>query len=588
MPPHFLQPPSAPLATWGGIVGLLLAGFLWDLTTPLGYVPWLLYLPALLLTLALPYRWDAPALAGLCTLLILSAHLVSPLKGDGNPQAALFNRTLGIAILWLMAGAGLLYKRVEDRLRKNDARFRVIFEQAAVGVVQIDTATGRFVHANQRYCEIVGLSAERMTASTFMDLTHAADLQEGLDNMARLVAGEIHTFTMDTRYVRPDGSIVWVTLTVSPMWAPGERPDYHIAVVEDITARKRAEEKLDLVYKELQDILDSAPAMIWYKDKENRILRANKPAAESIGLSPQEIDQPVEPFFGEPEIRIGRLLFTLPLGRVVGRVEDDGGALGIQVVEAKPFAANLGVVEQVVRQGFGHDVRAVVVGERREREVLRPEQIAGPAQEKVPLEQGKDDVRRPEKAWRALDRDGAVRRVVAAQGVEGSRKRPAGHGRQYVGLLRQPIPLQFEQDGRREDGGAAAPARHGETDEVPVGVGTGQGRRLDRLRLRRRQGYFDLVATERGEIPGHVVGGEVGSGGDLLHLILGGQPSARLFGVNVAVRRDDRATGQAHEAGRPPKEEESSLLHLDPTLFAERMSRKRSAGLQPLPSGPIA
>jgi PAS domain S-box-containing protein len=289
MPPHFLQPPGAPLATLGGIVGLLLAGFLWDLTTPLGYVPWLLYLPTLLLTLALPYRWDAPALAGLCTLLILSAHLSSPLKGGGNPQAALFNRTLGIAILWLMAGTCLLYKRAEDRLRKNDTRFRVIFEQAAVGVAQIETATGRFVRVNQRYCEIVGLSAERMTAATFMDLTYAEDLQENLDNMARLVAGETHTFTMDKRYVRPDGSVVWVTLTVSPMWAPGERPDYHIAVVEDITARKRAEEKLDLVYKELQDILDSAPAMIWYKDKENRILRANKPAAESIGLSPQEV-----------------------------------------------------------------------------------------------------------------------------------------------------------------------------------------------------------------------------------------------------------------------------------------------------------
>lgn len=289
MPPRFLQPPGAPLVTLGGIIGLLLAGFLWDLTTPLGYVPWLLYLPALLLTLALPYRWDAPALAGLCTLLILSAHLLSPLKGGGNPQAALFNRTLGIAILWLMAGSCLLYKRTEDRLRKNDTRFRMIFEQAAVGVAQIETATGRFVHVNQRYCEIVGLSAERMTASTFMELTHAADLPEELDNMARLAAETIRTFTMEKRYLRPDGSIVWVTLTVSPMWAPGDRPDYHIAVAEDITARKRAEEKLDLVSKELQDILDSVPAMIWYKDKENCILRANKPAAKSIGRSPKEL-----------------------------------------------------------------------------------------------------------------------------------------------------------------------------------------------------------------------------------------------------------------------------------------------------------
>lgn len=96
MPPRFLQPPGAPLATLGGIVGLLLAGFLWDLTTPRGYIPWLLYLPALLLTLALPHRWNAPALAGLCTLLILLGHITSPLKGAGNPQAAIFNRTLGI------------------------------------------------------------------------------------------------------------------------------------------------------------------------------------------------------------------------------------------------------------------------------------------------------------------------------------------------------------------------------------------------------------------------------------------------------------------------------------------------------------
>nr|MBI3611903.1 PAS domain S-box protein [Nitrospirota bacterium] len=280
--------PSRATAT-AGIVILVLAGFLWDLATPPGYVPWLLYVPALMFTLALPYRWGTLALASLCTVLVLLGCVDLSSGQGGNAQAALFNRTLGIAILWLVAGGCLFHQRAETSLRKNETRFRVIFEQAAVGVAQIETATGRFVHVNQRYCEIVGLSAERMTASTFMDLTHAADLQEDLDNLARLVAGTIRTFMMDKRYVRPDGSIVWVTLTVSPMWAPGERPDYHIAVVEDITARKRVEEKLDLVSKELQDILDSAPAMIWYKDKENRILRANKPAAESIGLSPQEV-----------------------------------------------------------------------------------------------------------------------------------------------------------------------------------------------------------------------------------------------------------------------------------------------------------
>ncbi|TAJ10071.1 MAG: PAS domain S-box protein [Nitrospirae bacterium] len=297
MLPRFLQLPGVPLATSGSIAGLLLAGFLWDLTTPLGYVPWLLYLPALLLTLALPARWAAPALAGLCTLLILLGHVNSPLKGGGNAQAAIFNRTLGIAMLWLMAGSCLLYKRAEDRLREKDARFRVIFEQAAVGVAQIDTATGRFVQVNQRYCEIVGLSAEQMTASTFMDLTHAADLQEDLDNMARLVAGDIHTFTMDKRYVRPDGSIVWVTLTVSPMWAPGDQPDYHIAVVEDITLRKQAEAGLVQLQLQHETILQAAGEGIYGLDTEGRVTFVNQAAARMTGWQ-------VEDLMGQPMHRL--------------------------------------------------------------------------------------------------------------------------------------------------------------------------------------------------------------------------------------------------------------------------------------------
>lgn len=196
-----------------------------------------------------------------------------------------------------MAGACLLYKRGEDRLRKNEARFRVIFEQAAVGVAQIETATGRFIQVNQRYCEIVGLSAERMTASTFMDLTHAADLQEDLDNMARLVAGEIHTFTMDKRYVRPDGSIVWVTLTVSPMWAPGDRPDYHIAVVKDITLRKQAEELLTQLQVQHETILQAAGEGIYGLDPEGRLTFANQAAARMIGWT-------VEDLVGQPMHRL--------------------------------------------------------------------------------------------------------------------------------------------------------------------------------------------------------------------------------------------------------------------------------------------
>ncbi len=144
------------------------------------------------------------------------------------------------------------HKRSESRLRESEERFRAIFEQAAVGVAQIETNTGRFYRVNQAYCDIVGYKQEEMTATTFMKITHPDDLQGDLDNMQKLVAGEIREFSMEKRYFRTDGSIVWVYLTVSPMWSIGEEPNYHIAVVEDITERKRAEEEL----QEAHDLLE--------------------------------------------------------------------------------------------------------------------------------------------------------------------------------------------------------------------------------------------------------------------------------------------------------------------------------------------
>ena len=74
----------------------------------------------------------------------------------------------------------------DDALRVSEQRFRALFEQAAVGVAQIETATGRFRRVNKKYCEILGFSPEEMTATTFMAITHPDDLQSDLDNMERL------------------------------------------------------------------------------------------------------------------------------------------------------------------------------------------------------------------------------------------------------------------------------------------------------------------------------------------------------------------------------------------------------------------
>ena len=137
-------------------------------------------------------------------------------------------------------------------LRESEQRFRTIFEQAAVGVAMIETATGRFLRLNQRYCDIVGYTADEMTGLTFQTITHPEDLQPDLEHMAQLVAGTIREFSLEKRYRRKDGEIVWVNLTVSATWHPGAKPEHHIAIVEEITERKRAEQAIQRYAADLE------------------------------------------------------------------------------------------------------------------------------------------------------------------------------------------------------------------------------------------------------------------------------------------------------------------------------------------------
>ncbi len=93
---------------------------------------------------------------------------------------------------------------------------------------------------NQRYCEFLGYTLEEMLDSKFQAVTHPDDVQTNLDNNALLMAGKIREFSIEKRYIRKDGTVVWGNLTVSPLWAAGEEPGtyFHIAVVQDITDRQ--------------------------------------------------------------------------------------------------------------------------------------------------------------------------------------------------------------------------------------------------------------------------------------------------------------------------------------------------------------
>jgi PAS domain S-box-containing protein len=132
--------------------------------------------------------------------------------------------------------------KTEKALRLSEKRFKALFEQAAVGVALTDALTGRFLQVNQRYCEITGRPREVMEMLTVAAITHPDHVEREQELLGQARAGTLREFTVEKRYVRPDGSEVWVGATLAAMWAPGDPPDFFMAVVQDITTRRHLED----------------------------------------------------------------------------------------------------------------------------------------------------------------------------------------------------------------------------------------------------------------------------------------------------------------------------------------------------------
>jgi PAS domain S-box-containing protein len=166
-------------------------------------------------------------------------------------------------------------KRVEFDLQEREEGLRFIFEQAAVGLATLDL-DGRWLRVNQSLCDLVGYTAEELSKVTFQDLTYVEDLELDIYFAQQLLAGEIGHFSREKRYVRKDGQLVWVNITVSLMRQSNEtetkftslghtysaprgmgQPQYFIAMVEDISERKQAESALLQRSQELESTNNS-------------------------------------------------------------------------------------------------------------------------------------------------------------------------------------------------------------------------------------------------------------------------------------------------------------------------------------------
>ena len=173
-------------------------------------------------------------------------------------------------------------------LQENEERFRATFEQAAVGIAHV-APDGRWLRVNQKLCDIVGYSKEELLQEKFQTITHPDDLEADLEHIRLMLGGKLPTYSKEKRYIRKDGSIVCIDLTVSIVRNASGDPAYLISVVEDITERKCAEDALKEGQAFLTKILDSIPVPVFYKDIEKRYLGANLAFQEFFGKTRDQL-----------------------------------------------------------------------------------------------------------------------------------------------------------------------------------------------------------------------------------------------------------------------------------------------------------
>ncbi len=179
-------------------------------------------------------------------------------------------------------------KQALAALRESEDKFRAIFEQAAVGIALL-SPDGQFLSANRGFCHTVGYAPEELEELNFQYITHSEDLSANLECHKQILANRIQNVSFEKRYIRKDGSPVWVSASITGVRDLSGEVKYLIAVVQDISERKQAQEALRTSQEQLKAILDNAPAVIYTKDTGGRFLQINRQFETLFGVSREEV-----------------------------------------------------------------------------------------------------------------------------------------------------------------------------------------------------------------------------------------------------------------------------------------------------------
>ena len=210
-------------------------------------------------------------------------------------------------------------KRAEEAFRESEAQFRGIFRQSPLGMAFV-TLEFRYAGVNDTYCEMLGYREAEFKNMSFRDITHPEDMEKSVELSEKLFRGEIPHFQIEKRYIKKNKDVVVANFTGTVVCDDAGKPVYGLAMIEDITERKKTEEALRESERDVRTILDNMSDTFYRTDAEGRIILASRSVAELLGQDGTElIGKNLADLYVEPD---GRTEFLRALEKGGGRISD--------------------------------------------------------------------------------------------------------------------------------------------------------------------------------------------------------------------------------------------------------------------------
>jgi PAS domain S-box-containing protein len=191
--------------------------------------------------------------------------------------------------------AFLLLRKVEEALLESSGEFNAMFDLYGIGMAQAETPAFRFTRVNPKFCEIAGYSAEELLTKTYIDFSHPEDRKKDLKEVARVIRGKTDSWSIEKRCVRKDGREILVGVHGAVLRDHAGRAVRIMAMIEDITARKQAEQQRD-AQEPLKKQLQERTAEMLQMLRSLRSQAAQRKLADQLLRAVQEfIDRSIGP-----------------------------------------------------------------------------------------------------------------------------------------------------------------------------------------------------------------------------------------------------------------------------------------------------